>query len=266
MGADEVPVKTPAGQAELATRRLRLSQRHRTVLLLADGQRTEAQVRALAAQAGVPAACFDELLGLSLIALPQPSAVVGAAMSVTAARAAVAPLSSAPVESGASSPGEPRAAAPVESRATPSVEPRASAAAGPPPSGSIALIVGEHSLLPASGTLPPDSAALDSAASVPPPDSRLRSGTGAVAPAPADTAIDQARRLLLRVVRAETPVAGSLTLLRLRRARSRDELMQLLDDVEARVGKRHRSLSAAQTLASVRRLLAPLSDSSRTAA
>ncbi|MGH8796323.1 MAG: hypothetical protein ACREXI_04640, partial [Caldimonas sp.] len=65
---------------------------------------------------------------------------------------------------------------------------------------------------------------------------------------------------------AEAPVAGSLLLLRLRRARNREELMQLLDDVEGRIGKRHRSLSAAQTLASARRLLAPLPDSSRTAA
>ncbi|MEO7010376.1 MAG: hypothetical protein ABI156_14590, partial [Caldimonas sp.] len=186
------------------------SQRHRTVLLLADGRRTEAEIRSLAAQAGVPATCFDELLGLSLIVLPDTAA--------------------------------------------------------PEPSAPIPLVVVEDSLLPASGTLPPDSAALDSAASVPPPDSWLPSGTGDGATAPLDTTVDQARKLLLRVVRAETPVAGSLTLLRLRRARSCDELMQLLDDVEARIGKRHRSLSAAQTLVSVRRLLAPLPDSSRTAA
>ena len=226
MGAEVVPVKTPAGQAELATRRLRLSQRHRTVLLLADGRRTEAQIRSLAAQAGVPAACFDELLGLSLIALPEPSAAVGAAMSVPAARAAVVP----------------------------------------PPSAPIPLVVVEDSLLPASGSLPPDSAALDSAASEPPPDSWLPSGTGDDTAPSVDATINQSRKLLLRVVRAEAPVAGSLLLLRLRRDRSRDELMQLLDDVEARIGKRHRSLSAAQTLASVRRLLAPLPDSSRTAA
>jgi hypothetical protein len=64
-------VKTSEGHAELGTRRLRLSQRHRTVLLLVDGKRSETEVRCLAAQAGVPQTCFDELLGLSRIAWPE---------------------------------------------------------------------------------------------------------------------------------------------------------------------------------------------------
>jgi len=48
MASGAVPIKTPEGHAELGTRRLRLSQRHRTVLFLVDGRRSEAQVKALA--------------------------------------------------------------------------------------------------------------------------------------------------------------------------------------------------------------------------
>ena len=58
------------------------------------------------------------------------------------------------------------------------------------------------------------------------------------------------------VVRAESPVAGSLTALRLRRARSREDLQALITEVEARVGKPPRSLSAALAIQQVRTLLA----------
>ena len=92
-----IPIKTPAGQAEMSSRQRRISQRHRTMLLLVDGKRTEAQVRALSAQAGVPGICFDELMGLGLIVAPQPeppsTARNGAA---SAAASAASAASSAP--------------------------------------------------------------------------------------------------------------------------------------------------------------------------
>ena len=71
MDRPTIPIKTPAGQAEMNNRQRRISQRHRTMLLLVDGRRTEAQVRSLSARAGVPGICFDELMGLGLIALPK---------------------------------------------------------------------------------------------------------------------------------------------------------------------------------------------------
>jgi hypothetical protein len=67
-------------------------------------------------------------------------------------------------------------------------------------------------------------------------------------------------------VRAEAPLAGSLTLLRLRRARTRADLNQLLDEVEARITKPHRSLAAGQTMRRVRMLLDGRADSSLTSA
>ncbi len=64
-----LPQRTASGHAELATRSKRLSQRHRTVLLLVDGRRSEHDVRKLAAQAGAGAECLDDLLTLGLVAL-----------------------------------------------------------------------------------------------------------------------------------------------------------------------------------------------------
>lgn len=121
----------------------------------------------------------------------------------------------------------------------------------------------------------------DDAESLPPPrtlapDSVLESRPGAritdsvmqdldaIADA-ADPALEEARGILMRAVRAEAPVTGSLTLLKLRRARTRGELVQLFDEVESRITKPLRSLAAQQTLRRVRQLLAPGAESTRPA-
>jgi hypothetical protein len=72
---------------------------------------------------------------------------------------------------------------------------------------------------------------------------------------PADDALERAREILLRTVRAEAPLAGSLTSLRLWRARSREDLSSLIEEVEARLGQRRRSLSATLALQQARTLL-----------
>ncbi len=198
------PVKTADGQDELSSRKRRLGQRHRTVLLLVDGRRSADEVRALARQAGVPPGCFEELLSLGLIAQP-----AGA--------------------------------------------PAAGDAAGPP-AGAPRDDAGDSSLLPPSRTLQPESVLgdlpLDGAALPEPlPAELLALDAG-------DPLFEEARALLVRALRAEAPVAGSLTLLRLRRARSRADLAGLVGDVESRIVKPHRSLAAQQTLQRVRQLLA----------
>jgi hypothetical protein len=73
--------------------------------------------------------------------------------------------------------------------------------------------------------------------------------------APGDRPLDEARSLLMRAVRSEAPVAGTLTLLRLKRATTREALAALLDEVEHRLRKPHRRIIAAQTLRHVRHLL-----------
>jgi hypothetical protein len=70
-----------------------------------------------------------------------------------------------------------------------------------------------------------------------------------------DRPLDEARSLLLRAVRAAAPVAGTLTIMKLRRATTREALEALLDEVESRLRKPHRQIIAAQTMRHVRHLL-----------
>ncbi len=206
------PFKTPEAVAELSSRQRKLSQRHRTVLLLVDGRRPEEEVRELARAAGSPETCFDELLDLGMISRP------------------------APLEP------EPPRAARVASRPAPL---RDELQAAPAPDSVL-------SLLPASLSLQPESHL----------DSSLNELSGAAMDAfesepfdVQDEVLEEARTILLRAVRAEAPVAGSLTMLRLRRARTREDIESLLEEVESRIFKPFKGLWASQTMARVRELL-----------
>lgn len=220
LDAQMPPIKTAAGQSELSTRARRISQRHRTVLFLVDGRRSASDVRAMAMQAGVPEHCYDELLALGLIELP-------------AVAAAPAPA--------------PAPAVNTRPARLPDVD-----LPLPVPDS---VNGGLDSLLPASRTLSPESIAADSRFDDKYVDSNwLRSQAGLALPAEA-AAIVQARAILLSAVRNAAPVAGSITMLRLRRANTADELKALLDEVESRIARPHRSLAAAQTIRHVRDLL-----------
>jgi len=219
VAAQTIPLKTPEAVAELASRQRRLSQRHRTVLLLVDGKRSENQVRQMALQAGAAGTCFDELVGLGMIDLPEPVFDV--------VPSAPAPLVDVPA-------------------------PRPVVLFDVPPAGGPDSV--HSSLLPASLTLQPESTLNDSVLMAEPPssdlgdlDSLIREG--------GDAQLEEARDLMIRAVRAEAPVAGSLTLLRLRRARSRADLEGLLEEVELRITKPFKGLWATQTMSRVRELL-----------
>ena len=216
MVAGTIPIKTPLGQAELSARKRSVSQRHRTVLFLVDGKRNAAEVRSMALQAGVPENCFDELLALGLIMLPEPSFLP----FIEAPPPQLAPILHVDV----------------------------------PLPGPDSLSAVPDSLLPPSRTLHPESVSADSVLrDMPVPDSWLPSDLDG--PSAQDPDFAEARLILLRAVRAEAPLAGSLTLMRLRRARSRADLVPLLDEVELRISKPHRSLAATQTMRRVRHLL-----------
>lgn len=221
MGPGAAPIKTPDGQAELATRQRRLSQRHRTVLFLVDGRRSEVQVKALAAQAGVPESCYGELIEMGLIMVPQLTEPV------------LPPEDAAPF---------------VDSQHIDL--PLHEEDAGAP---------SEHGPLPAASPLPSDSTL----------HSELGAGESWLPVEDDDDAVDapleEARDILLRAVRAEAPVAGSLTLMRLRRARTRADMAALLGGVEQRLRKPHRMLASTQTMRRVRHLLGLPADSSFTA-
>jgi len=182
---EAIPVKTADGVAELAHRTRGLSRRHRTVLLLVDGQRRASQILATAQAAGVPAAVFDELVNLGMVELPPVDHV------------------ELPLE--ASQGG------------------------------------GDSSLLPAVRSLLPESG--------------WSTLSGAQADAEVDRPLQEARELLMRALRAQAPVSGSLTLMKLRRAATRDEVEALLDEVEQRLRRPHRMIIAAQTMRHVRHLL-----------
>lgn len=216
-----VPVKTPEAVAELSSRQRKLSQRHRTVLLLVDGRRPEDEVRQLALAAGSPETCFDELLDLGMISRP-------------------APFDSAPM--------------PLESQPMP-LQAQAWTAPETAPEAAQAALDSQVSLLPAAASLQPESHY----------DSSLHELSGKAmdameeerhAQGEHDDALEQARAILLKAVKAEAPVAGSLTMMRLRRARTREDLESLLEEVESRIFKPFKGLWASQTMARVRELLA----------
>lgn len=74
MSTPAIPTKTALGHEELRHRVHRLSQRHRTVLLLVDGVRSLAEVLGMAQKAGASTQHFEELLRLGLVELPAPLA------------------------------------------------------------------------------------------------------------------------------------------------------------------------------------------------
>ncbi len=211
------PIKTPAGQDELTHRTRRLSQRHRTVLLLVDGRRPLVQIQLLAAQAGVPAGCLDELVSLGLVALPETAPAVDDGVAHVEL-----PLSGFPASAMADP--LPADADPLDVSVAPSI--------GDSRAGV------DESLLPAAASLLPESGwmALETADGV-------------------DRPMEEAREILMRALRNEAPVSGSLTMLKLKRASTRNELEELLDEVEQRIRKPRKMIVTAQTLRHVRHLL-----------
>jgi len=210
-----VPIKTPEAVAELSSRQRKLSQRHRTVLLLVDGRRPEDEVRQLARAAGSPESCFDELLDMGMISRPMPLEPEPPKEPVVMVSRPV-PLQMAPPQE--------------------TLGPDSMVSALPP---SLSLQPESHldsSMSELAG------AAMDALESEPFDDQ--------------DAALEEARAILLRAVRAEAPVAGSLTMMRLRRARTREDLESLLEEVESRIFKPFKGLWASQTMARVRELLA----------
>ena len=116
-------------------------------------------------------------------------------------------------------------------------------------------------MLPASRSLFPESASTDSTlGSVSTAQAWLNADPSEAAAA-LDPVVVEARLILVRAVRAQAPLAGTITLLKLRRARTRGDLLDLLDEVESRISKPHRSLAATHTMRRVRLMLGGRADS-----
>lgn len=87
------------------------------------------------------------------------------------------------------------------------------------------------------------------------PESGWSTLSGAPLASEVDRPLEEARELLIKAVREQAPVTGSLTLMKLRRATSRDDMESLLDEVEQRLKKPRRMIVVAQTMRHVRHLL-----------
>jgi hypothetical protein len=217
-----IPIKTPEGQAELNARQRRVSQRHRTVLFLIDGKRNADEVRTMAAKAGVPESCFGELVELGMIMLSEPTF-------------------SLLLDEPAAVPGTMHVDVPL------------------PGPDSVSAV--SDSVLPPSRSLFPESVSTDSTlGGVSTAQAWLNADT-TDSESLLDPVVAEARLILVRAVRAQAPLAGTITLLKLRRARTRADLVGLLDEVESRITKPHRSLAATHTMRRVRQMLDGRADS-----
>lgn len=117
------------------------------------------------------------------------------------------------------------------------------------------LAQADHIELPlAADTTTSDSSLLPSVRSLL-PESGWSTLSGAPLAAEVDPPLEEARELLIKAVREQAPVTGSLTLMKLRRAATRDDMESLLDEVEQRIKKPRRMIVVAQTMRHVRHLL-----------
>jgi hypothetical protein len=280
-----LPVKTAEGQAEIRQRQRGLTQRQRTMLLLIDGRRSVAQVKQVAVQAGATDTCFDELLDLGLITVREPQVPAVPAAPVVKARGVAAVVVQAPAIPALFPPpalvtqeppapiavafvpeiGEPAPPAMVAQPAAAVATPFPPAPPVPDPSGFAPLSDERMEMLAELDSAPPRSRHTRSGPGI--VDSvmgslypLLESAFGALGSAddhgPRDDALEEARRILVREVKTKAPVTGSITLMKLRRARTRDELSALFEEVDSHISKPMRHLSAQQTLLHVRGLLA----------
>lgn len=215
-----IPCKTAAGHAELAVRQRGLSQRHRTLLFIVDGKRSLEEVVELGTRAGVPRAYIDELMDLGL--------VVMAAVSSTAAVATADAVSHRDAEANAWS-NEPTEPAPLSRQSD-------------LPAGA-ALAAWRQGAHPQDAG---DTVAFDEAVT----------NTQLAAVDAMDDAVAEARTLMMQALRAHAPVSGAVTMLRLRRARRRQALIGLLDEVHARLERHRDGVELQQLMERVARLLA----------
>ena len=244
-----IPYKTADGIVELSRRSRGLSQRHRTLLLLVDGRRTMPQVLELAHKAGVPLGYIDELVALGLVGVPLiPDAVSPALAAMSppvATRSRPAPFVAT---------AEPQPVLVGASAAEIDIVLASGFAADGPGMGPEAFDVTPSAAAPLSGAPTTgagqpewdDSAEFDEAIT----QSEL------LALDATDEALAKARDILLQALREEAPVAGAVTMLRVRRARNRAALTALLPEVAQKLNRQRRLIDPALIIRRVREMLA----------
>ncbi len=209
------------------------------MLLLVDGARTVESVLHLSLQAGVPASCLNELISLGLVVVPQSmgmrwtTAVIDAASSGTS-------VSRGRSESAAAQPAARQPAQPDSGFVDADTDVFASC-------DEAADREVDADPLPTT-TLPDTEFGVSTVVT----DSVLdESDDGGFLQNP----LEEARELLVHAVTTEAPVAGALTLMRLKRARTPMDLLALIHEVEARINRPHRAMATQQLMGRVAQLL-----------
>lgn len=247
-----IPYKTPEGLAELGARSRALTQRHRTLLLLVDGQRTLDEVLHLAQLAGVPRSYIDELVATGLVVVPMTAPEPPAAGTTPSAAAVVTAMapSLTPQPLPAAAPPRPQPS---------SVQPLAAAR-----SSDVGVTSDFTSLsttpMPAAPTrieptLGDDPDFWDDDDGDGESFGRALSSSELSALDASDQGLAEARNLLLHALRQEAPVAGAVTMLRVRRASTREALIALLPEVEQKIVNQRHLADAAEVIRRARELL-----------
>ncbi len=233
------PVKTPLGLEEMRTRSHGLNQRHRTVLFLVDGRRPLSEVLALASQAGSSTSHFEDLVHLGLIELTIETEAAEAAEATELPE--LTPSQMGALDSGGASTQSGVMAVDLD-----------------PPTVPADVVHRPSRPVPLNRETPATAApltirpiALDSevpsAASIEQRRARSKADNEAL--------LHQVRELLVDTLRIDAPVFAAITLMRVHRARSARELINLVWEIERHLGvsrKRHRGL---QSLHQARELL-----------
>lgn len=217
MDTQLIPVKTAQGHDELSSRQRRVGQRHRTLLLLVDGQRTVGEVLQLGSKAGVPETCLDELISLGLVVVPQGSV----------------PRWHAPAD-------EPAPVPDADLQDADALEPVTAAQ-------QLQEAVCSPEGVPTS-TLPDTEFGMSTVVTDSVMDAFDDEG---LSPDP----LEDARDLLVQAVSTQAPVTGALTLMRLKRARTPMELLGLIHEVQTRIDRPHRAMATQHMMGRVAQLL-----------
>ncbi len=250
-----VPCKTERGQEEIRRRSQAIGQRLRTVLLLVDGRRTRAELHELAQRLGASEECLVELQMLGLIRLPEPAPAPE--LELEPRRPSQQPearpdASAAPVQGVDAAQAVQPAPLPMEEFIQPQYAERLTAdfydeATSPDPDR-----------LQDDAPTTTRSGLVDSMMSTLFP--LLESAFGNLGRVEdsgpvQDPAMQEVRLMLMREVRSRAPVAGAMTVMKLRRAGTREELLALLDEVATHISQPMRQLSAQQILTNARTML-----------
>lgn len=309
------PRKTELGQEELRKRTRKLSQRHRTVLLLVDGKRSRTEVLTLAQQAGSAPSLFDELLAMGMVEEPSvptvPAPLAEAQTVQTAAEPRpepqAAPQPEAQLEAQVDSPPAPQlqpveaaadgAPAAVEAErveieiappvtdaaAEPPAVPSADDAPAQPAPADPPLVTEPVTAVPfvdrrvADQPVPVERRAARAKVTFAPPSDEpppVRNSGPAPLVGPAEslaaelpelaptTPLDPEQRLLTEVrgllvgtLLIDGPVSSSLLALRVGRAKTRDELIGLVWEIEHSLARSRRPREARGRLERARDLL-----------